>query len=208
MPTRYIPTRDGDNDDDDDNRRGCHDRYRNKDLLAARRCDSGCGCVSRREIYLFHERSIHTYTRRAGMWNFCVRCARTRKRDPAPRKSPRRASSMLNFQGAYSRINASRMESSIRQFFGSSTRADDAEATAAAGVWSPDYGNARLLSIGKLIIPDRGGPTGRKPRNFHTPSPPPPADSVAESSLCPSLPPAGEHPSRLVLPARHKRDAT
>jgi len=69
--------------------------------------------------------------------------------------------SMLNFQRAHYRINASRMESSIRQFFGSSTQR---QRRWVSGV--PITGSRELLSIGKLIIPYRGKPIGRKPRNF------------------------------------------
>lgn len=93
--------------------------------LCTRRCDVGGGYASHREIYSFHERSIQ----RAGMRNFCIRVARGAAQHERGNAIRRHANpctgSMLNFQGAYSRINASRMESSIRQFFGSSTQRRD-----------------------------------------------------------------------------------
>lgn len=66
--------------------------------------------------------------------------------------------SMLNFQRAHCRINASRMESSIRQFFGSSTRRRWRRRWV-SGV--PITGSCELLSIGKLIIPYRGKPASQ-----------------------------------------------
>lgn len=87
----------------------------------------------------------------------------SRRIDAFRRHANPRTASILNFQRAHCRINASRMESSIRQFFGSSTRRQWRRRWV-SGV--PITGSRELLSIGKLIILYRGKPASRKPRNF------------------------------------------
>lgn len=174
------------------------DRRRNTEIFA--RCDSGCARMRVASGDLFVPRAFNTTRRNEKFLRpRSRRAARTRKRDPASRKSPRAHRLDAEFPGSLQpdqRQSDGIFDKAIFWFVHSVARAEATPAT--AGVWSSDCGIARPLSIGKLIIPHHREPAGRKPRNFRARW----LRAGEQHPLDDATPPS---PSRFILSIRTKR---
>lgn len=124
-----------------------------------------------REIYSFHERSIQ----RGGMRNFCVRVA-SHRRVPASRKSPHSLDAEFP-EGSLpdQRQSDGIFDKAIFWFVHSAAMA------AAIGVWSSDYGIARVIVDRKINNPLSGKASQSETEEFSR------ANSAVKSTSSPTL---------------------